>query len=67
MNMVVQAILFKNKISSILKSEKGQGMTEYAVLLALIVGIVVAVTTGLDTSIDDLFTKITTKINTVTP
>lgn len=44
-------------------SEKGQGMAEYALVLAFVVAIIVAVgTTGLSGAITEAFTKVSDQI-----
>lgn len=44
-------------------SEKGQGMAEYALVLAFVVAIIVAVgTTGLSDAIKSAFDKVSTQI-----
>lgn len=53
-----------------LRGRRGQGMTEYAVVVALVVAIAVAVLgTGgtLDDAISGLFGRISTAVNGVTP
>lgn len=53
-----------NKIKSLVVEEKGQGMTEYGLLLAVIVVVVVAALAIFNKQLTDLFTKIFTKIST---
>ncbi|MBR5914683.1 MAG: pilin protein [Selenomonadaceae bacterium] len=57
---------FTNKIKSYL-SEKGQGMVEYALILALVAGIAaVALNGGLRDAVSGAFTKATSQINSAT-
>ena len=45
-------------------SEKGQGMAEYALVLAFVVAIIVAVSSGgLGTAINAAFSKVTSQIS----
>jgi pilus assembly protein Flp/PilA len=50
------------KIMSYLKSDEGQGMAEYGLILALIAAVVIAALTVLGTSISTLFSGLSGKI-----
>ena len=55
---------FLDKVKSKL-SQKGQGMVEYAVIIAVVAGIAVAVlNTNLKTAISDAFTNASAKVTT---
>lgn len=49
------------KIGEILKSEKGQGLVEYAILVSLIALVSIVVVTTLGTHVKTAFTNITAK------
>lgn len=48
-----------------IRNEDGQGMTEYAVILALIVIIAVTLVLGLQEQLDPLFTRIVERLSGV--
>lgn len=54
---------FKNNLLSVLKREDGQGMVEYALLVALIAVVVIAVLVLLGPAIAAKFTQITNSLN----
>lgn len=49
-----------------LKDESGQGMVEYALIIALIAVVVIAVVAALGTSISDVFTQSSDELDKVT-
>jgi len=50
------------KLFGLLKSEAGQGMTEYGLIIALIAIVVIGAVAGLGTYLKGLFTQVTTDI-----
>jgi pilus assembly protein Flp/PilA len=52
----------KNQITKFLKEEKGQGMTEYGLILGAVVLVGVAVFTDLGEAIKNKFTAIATSL-----
>lgn len=54
-----------NLVKKLVRDEKGQGMTEYALILGVIVAIVIGVmATGLDKALAEKFGEITGNIST---
>lgn len=51
------------RLFSWLKSEKGQGMVEYGLILALVAVVVIAALTALGGKLSDLFTGVSDTIN----
>lgn len=52
-----------NRIKNLLSEEKGQGLTEYGLLLAVVVGIVVIVCALFRDQLKTLFTNVITALN----
>lgn len=48
----------KNRVQEVLHNEKGQGMVEYGLILALVSIVVIIALTGIGTNIEAKFTKI---------
>lgn len=53
-----------NKIKNLVSEEKGQGMTEYGLLLAVVVVVVVGALTIFSSSLKTLFDNIKTALDT---
>lgn len=66
LNMLTGLSMFLQSRLS-LKDEEGQGMTEYALILALIAVVVIGILGALGTSVSDVFTTISGAIDAVTP
>ena len=55
-----------NMIKRLFKEEEGQGMVEYAIIIALIAVVVIGAVTALGTSISKKFEELSTQINGMT-
>ena len=53
-------MLMMQRVKSIVKSEKGQGMVEYGLILALIAVVAVVALTPMGTTLRDMLASVTT-------
>lgn len=63
--MLTLYVSIVNRLSRLLQSERGQSMTEYALILALIAIVVIAIMTTLGGTITSVFTQINDKLSTI--
>jgi pilus assembly protein Flp/PilA len=61
--MQVWMVSFLLTFKRVTSSERGQGMVEYALILALIAVVVIAILTTMGTGIEGKFQKINTELN----
>lgn len=62
MENMVKAMLWLESAKSALKNEKGQGMVEYGLILALVAVVVIGVLTTMGTNLTTMFTTAGSKL-----
>lgn len=63
MNLWIKKEELKERVRGAFKNEKGQGMVEYGLILALVAIVVIAALTLMGTSISDKFGEINAKLD----
>lgn len=62
MEKIVQLMMWWDSAKSVLRNEKGQGMVEYGLILALIAVVVIGVMTTMGGNLKDMFTTVAGKV-----
>lgn len=64
MNMLAMSLISQLKVYALVKDEEGQGMVEYALIIALVAIVLAAALTGLEGGIDGVFKSIQSALGT---
>ncbi|KYZ76685.1 hypothetical protein AXX12_09715 [Anaerosporomusa subterranea] len=67
MEKLVRAMLMWDDAKQVLRNQKGQGMVEYGLILALVAVVAVATLTTLGTDLKAMFTTAGEKLKTAAP
>lgn len=63
-NKILGGFIMKEKLFGLIRDEKGQAMTEYGLIIALVAVVVIAALTAMGGGIQANFEKITGKLTT---
>ncbi len=62
MKKVFQMLVWLENVKAVIRNEKGQGMVEYGLILALIAVVVIGVMTTMGTNLQAMFQTVANKI-----